>query len=355
MSSATSLICYREADVAHLTVERANEPRVWQHLAYLDSQSHFSDALKDAAQFGIRYVLVGIPEDIGPRANCGLGGATQGWQAFLKRFLNIASNQFLDASKILLLGEVDCRDLQQAADQLTNQGKDLQQLRELCELVDQRVAEVLSAIFSAGLEPLVIGGGHNNAYGILKGLHRAKQTQVNAINCDPHADFRSREGRHSGNSFSYAYHEGILSQYHVIGLHEQKNNQAIISGLCDAGATFNSYQELYVRRTTNLTQACERALQRFNSKLPLGIEVDVDCISGMPVSAFTNCGMSVSDVEHFVHLGASQKQAAYLHLCEAAPGNHANGLAQGMNEAGQVLSALVCSYLQARQARHLVP
>ena len=33
--------------------------------------------------FGIKYVLVGIPEDIGPRANVGNGGAELGWQAFL--------------------------------------------------------------------------------------------------------------------------------------------------------------------------------------------------------------------------------------------------------------------------------
>lgn len=345
------LICYRESDIASLTVARENEVRVWQQLAFLDPNSHYTDALKDAADFGIRYVLVGICEDIGPRANCGNGGATGGWQAFLKRFLNIASNQFLDASKVLLLGEVDCQDLQQAADLLAPHEPDtLNTLRELCELVDQRVSDVLEAIFKAGLEPIVIGGGHNNAYGILNGLNRAKQCKINAINFDPHADFRPREGRHSGNPFSYAYHEGILGQYHVIGMHEQKNNQHIINGLKQAGASFTSYQDILVRRTIDLTTACQQALARFDRNAPLGVEVDVDAISFMPVSAFTNCGFLANDAEHFVHLAAKEKQAAYLHLCEAAPRNHPNGLVQGQAEAGQVLSGLVCSYLQARQS-----
>lgn len=346
------LICYRESDIASLTVTRDNELRVWQELAFLDPNSHYTDALKDAADFGIRYVLIGICEDIGPRANCGQGGATDGWQAFLKRFLNIASNQFLDASKVLLLGEVDCRELQQAADLLPPNSPDtLKTLRELCELVDQRVSDVLEAIFAAGLEPIVIGGGHNNAYGILNGLYRAKQSKANAINFDPHADFRPLEGRHSGNPFSYAYHEQLLAQYHVIGLHEQKNNQHIINGLKQAGASFTSYQDILVRRRIDLTRACQNALAGFNPALPLGVEVDVDAISFMPVSAFTNCGFAAHDAEHFVYLAASEKQAAYLHLCEAAPRNHPAGLAQGQVEAGQVLTALVCSYLQARQAR----
>ncbi|CCQ10831.1 Formiminoglutamase [Pseudoalteromonas luteoviolacea B = ATCC 29581] len=346
------LICYRESDIAPLTSTRANEMKVWQQLAFLDPHAHYTDALKDAADFGIRYVLVGICEDIGPRANCGLGGATEGWKAFLKRFLNLASNQFLDAGKVLLLGEVDCRDLQNAAELIkSNDANSLETLRELCSLVDLRVSEVLEAIFQAGLEPIVIGGGHNNAYGIIKGLHRARQIKVNAINFDPHADFRPQEGRHSGNGFSYAYHEGALSQYHVVGLHEQKNNQHIIKGLHDAGASYTTYQALQVRRSISLTHACQHALKQFDPMLPLGVEVDVDAISGVPVSAYTNCGFSVSDAEHFVHLAASEKQAAYLHLCEAAPSNHPHGLNQGLNETGQVLSALVCAYLQARQVK----
>lgn len=349
---SSPLICYRESDIESYTVARANEIRVWQQVAFLDPNSHYTDALKDAADFGIRYVLVGIAEDIGPRANCGLGGATEGWKAFLKRFLNIASNQFLDAGKVLLLGEIDCRDLQHAADLIkSGEADELKTLRDLCELLDQRVSEVLTAIFKAGLEPIVIGGGHNNAYGIINGLNRARQQKVNAINFDPHADFRPLEGRHSGNGFSYAHQHKLLAHYHVIGMHEQKNNQHILNGLHEANAGYTSYQDILVRRKLNLTTACKQALLDFDARLPLGVEVDVDAISGVPVSAFTNCGFTANDAEHFVHLAASEKHAAYLHLCEAAPGNHPLGMAQGMNEAGQVLSALVCSYLQARQAR----
>ena len=49
---------------------------------------------------------------------------------------------------------------------------------------------------------------------------------VAAVNLDPHADFRATEGRHSGNGFSYAYMDGALGFYHVVGLHPGKNRPA---------------------------------------------------------------------------------------------------------------------------------
>ena len=79
-----------------------------------------------------------------------------------------------------------------------------------------------------------------------------------------------------------------------------------------------------------------------------GIELDTDAITGMPVSAYNSCGVSVQQAEHFVYLLASQAQSRYLHLAEAAPTQHPAGLAAGMNDAGQILTALVCAFLFAK-------
>lgn len=342
---------YDEAAVKHLCVRRANEQKAWQALALLDTHTNAPQALIDAKQFGIRYVLVGVCEDIGPRANLGNGGSHQAWQAFLKRFLNQTHNQFLNHERVLLLGEVELDDINQQAAHLDNKNDaDLAQLRQLCVDIDTRVERVLAMIFAAGLEPIVIGGGHNNCLGILRALSKQHAKPVNAINLDPHADFRECEGRHSGNGFRYAYSESHLAQYHVIGLHEFKNNQAILNALKDANFLFDSYQDIQVRRTIDLSTACKHALARFDSA-PLGVEVDLDSISLMPVSAYTNCGFSVSDAEHFVHLAARHVHASYLHLCEGAPSQHPVGLEAGINDAGQIITALVNAYLQARESQ----
>jgi formiminoglutamase len=83
---------------------------------------------------------------------------------------------------------------------------------------------------------------------------------------------------------------------------------------------------------------------------PLGIELDTDSISMMPVSAFTNCGLTVASAERYVYYFASLPQSRYLHLAEAAPSQHPAGLAAGMSETGQVLTALVLAFIQAKTA-----
>ena len=81
----------------------------------------------------------------------------------------------------------------------------------------------------------------------------------------------------------------------------------------------------------------------------IGIEVDTDSISLMPVSAFTNCGISVQSAEQFVYQLARLPRSRYLHLAEAAPAQHPAGLSAGLNEAGQVLCALVFAFIQGKQ------
>ena len=61
-------------------------------------------------QSDARFVLLGIPEDIGVRANLGQAGADTGWLAFLQSFLNMQSNDFLDGHEMMLLGHFDFGD-----------------------------------------------------------------------------------------------------------------------------------------------------------------------------------------------------------------------------------------------------
>lgn len=347
-----NLTIYTEQSISNLCQSRAGEQRVWQSISFINQQQSLFDALTDASAYGIKYVLLGIPEDIGPRANLGNGGAELGWQAFLAKFLNLQANQFIASNKVLLLGEVDCIDIMKRGKGLSNQDPvELDSLRSLCGEIDDIASPILKVIFDAGLEPIVIGGGHNNCYPIIKALSESTEQACCAINLDPHADFRAIEGRHSGNGFSYAYQQNYLRDYHVIAMHELKNNQAIIDGMHDAEFSFDSYQAIKVRQEISLTDANQAALARMQSyQLPMGIEVDVDSISYMPVSAFTNCGLAVYEAEQFVYQLALSPYTRYLHLCEAAPSEHANGVNQGSNEAGQILAALVASYLSGREA-----
>ena len=330
---------------------RDGEQRLGQALNLPEPALNLAEQLAQSKAEGCRFVLLGVPEDIGPRANLGLGGADKGWTAFLSKFVNLQSNHFIAAGQILLLGEIQCADLQQQASTLDiSQPQQLSQLRQLLEVLDHRVATVVQAIFDAGLLPVVIGGGHNNSYPIIKALSQASGQQVNCANLDPHSDFRPLEGRHSGNGFSYAWQDGMLKHYFVLGLHELKNSAATLAQLQQAGGEFCSYQRIFVRQELNYQQALDMCIDNVVlGNGDIGIEVDTDSISLMPVSAFTNCGISVQAAEQFVYQLAKLPRSRYLHLAEAAPLQHPAGLAAGINEAGQVLSALVLAFMQGKK------
>ena len=53
------------------------------------SCAELRDGLRALAAGGARYAVLGIPEDIGPQANLGRGGAGGAWDAFLPFFLNM--------------------------------------------------------------------------------------------------------------------------------------------------------------------------------------------------------------------------------------------------------------------------
>lgn len=148
-----------------------------------------SSSIKEA-----KYVLIGIEENLGPQANGGFSGAENAFNAFLKRFLNMQSNRFLTGNELAMIGSI----------QQTTNFKNIEAAKSAINELDLLVEKVLKPYILKGLIPIVIGGGHNNAYPIIKTVSEAANKAIDVINLDPHADCRALEGRHSGNSFSYA-------------------------------------------------------------------------------------------------------------------------------------------------------
>lgn len=322
--------------VAHYTASRAGEQKLG------DQQQRIADlslaAMKEA---GIEYVVLGIPEDIGPRANLGNPGATNGWPAFLAAFLNLQANSLIPWQHLAVLGAFDF-----SAQQATSHTPDcdITQLRNLCADIDEQVADVLQAIFDAQLTPIIIGGGHNNAYPIIKACSQSEAMPLAVCNLDPHSDFRAMEGRHSGNPFRYAQHEGFLKRYMVLGLHEQKNNQDALDAMALSGFPWISIQNSLWNKMVNFDQCLEdTAKYLMHSGLPVGIELDVDGISHMPASAITATGFPYEEALYYVAEMSRIPRIKYLHLAEAAP-NHHNS--QEMRMAGQILSELVCMFIK---------
>lgn len=329
---------------------RAGETKVGQQLLTIDSND-IESSLIALQKNGAKFVIVGIPEDIGPRANLGRGGADKGWDAFLSHFLNLQHNEFIKSEEIILLGHVQCQDLQQQSNKLAlNKSVDLTTIRELVAQLDERVSTVIKLVSSLDLTPIVIGGGHNNALPIIQGIVAAKNTPIAAVNLDPHTDFRGLEGRHSGNGFSYAAQNKLLSHYYCLGMNELKNSAENIRQLKLHGFEFTSIQQIVHSRQISFEQAVASAQQYLlASNQPIGIELDVDSIAYMPASAYTNAGFSLADASYYVHQMAQIPATCYLHLAEGAPCQHPSGIDAGFSDVGQGLSTLVSCFIQSKQ------
>jgi formiminoglutamase len=157
----------------------------------------------------------------------------------------------------------------------------------------------------------------------------AKNKKLAVVNLDAHADLRSTEVRHSGNSFSTALAEGTLLHYSVLGLHEGYNNTFILEELKN-DQIFHSFYESYLFQQRDLMEDLVNILRHFHTDTQVGLEIDMDSIAYMPSSALSPSGWTLDQVRKFTHLFVkTQKQVAYLNLTEAAPVSETDTLIVG--------------------------
>src|SRR3970040_949277 len=223
-----------------------------------------------------KYVLLGIPEDIGIRANYGRPGAASAWDSAIKSIANIQHNRVCKGSQLIVLGQVNVCDEMKEVEHLDfHDVDDRSKLSQLVERIDKDVSHIIFNIIKAGKTPIIIGGGHNNSYGNIKGAALAKGKPVNAINFDAHSDFRILEGRHSGNGFSYAYEEGFLKKYFVFGLHENYTSKSVLDLIkkTEDRVRYNTYDSLKIRKEKEFKQEMNNALAFIETDF-FGMQID---------------------------------------------------------------------------------
>ncbi len=275
-------------------------------------------ALKEAPQ---RYILLGIPEDVGVRANYGKPGASGAWDATLSSLCNIQQTQYCNADAVLVLGEIDCSQQMEAAAIMNPlDHKYAEKLGELVSQTDLLVSEVLEKIIAFGKIPVVIGGGHNNSFGNLKGASKALGHPVNCINFDAHTDYRALEHRHSGNGFSYAAKEGFLDKYFIFGLHRNYTSQPVFDAMAKVPDTvqFSFFEDISVHNKKSFAKALQEA-EAFTTKQHFGLEIDLDAVANMGSSAMTPSGFSLEECRCFTRYFSAKKTCTYIHICEGAP------------------------------------
>jgi formiminoglutamase len=312
------LIPFTINDLAKVTNHRSGEIKFGEKMMTIPKGVDPAVFLKTS---DAKYVLFGIPEDIGVRANFGRPGAASAWKSAIGSIANIQHNRFCKGNQILVLGHLNvCEEMEEVKHLNFNDVEDRAKLSQLVEKIDKDVSHIIFNIVKSGKIPIVIGGGHNNAYGNIKGTALAKGKAINAINFDAHSDFRILEGRHSGNGFSYAYEEGFLKKYFIFGLHENYTSKSVLDIIkkIEDRVRYNTYDSINIRKEKNFHQELLQASEFIQNDC-YGIEIDLDAIPNIASSAMTLSGFSIEELRQFVTYFGKNKNAAYLHICEGAP------------------------------------
>ena len=335
---------FTNKDLAQLTNYRSGELKFGEKVQLIPSGHSVTEFLStNEAQF----VLFGIPEDIGVQANGGRKGAASAWKDTVKSILNIQHNKFCKGSNLTILGYLDFQnEITMAANLEINQPEHRKELHTLVSTIDKEVCHLVSIIVKSGKIPIIIGGGHNNSYGNIKGSALAKGQKINAINLDAHTDFRALEGRHSGNGFSYAFDEGFLKKYFAFGLHENYNSKAIIEIFRknEESLQFNTYEEIKIRQTKRFSQELDDALAFIGDDY-FGIELDLDSLPNIASSAMTSTGFSLEDARRFVDFFGRNENSIYLHIAEGAP-NLAEEKSQHL--VGKLIAYLITDFMKSK-------
>jgi formiminoglutamase len=349
LSTMPHLKVYTKQDLLSLTRLRRFETKVGEQVLTVKNSGEIEEALNQTAA---KYVLFGIPEDLGAKGNFGIGGADTLWIPFLQSMLNVQSNDFFDGGEILLIGHFDFGDMQYLIDTTAKSEEEkVEAYRHAVNTIDDEVEQLVKMITEAKKIPIVIGGGHNNSYplikGAAKGWHKAgvlQLAQINCINLDAHADYRPMEGRHSGNAFRYAEEDGYLQKYCVIGLHENYLPQNVwIDMVNNPFIDCITYEDIFVHEKRTFMQAVSHATG-FTEDTLTGIDLDLDAIQNTLSSAMTPVGITPVHARQFISFAAADSKAAYLHICEGA-----TRLNDGRTDAtsGKLISYLVTDFIKA--------
>lgn len=342
---------YTKEDILSLTNTRKYETRIGERVQVVQSQDEIKTAI---AQSTAPYVLFGIPENIGTQANKGSGGADALWLPFLQQFLNLQSNDFFDGNEVLVLGHFDFGSIQYVIDTTAKTDEEkMLAFRHAVISIDDAVEEMVKHVIAAGKFPLVVGGGHNSTYPLIKGsaksLHKLGHiplAQINCISLDGDANYNPLEGRHSGNAIRYAEEDGYLQKYCVIALQENflPQNQwiDIVNNPFFDCITF---EDIFIHEKRSFKQAVAHAVE-FSEGAYSGIDLDLSIIQNGPATSDFFEGVSVTNARQYAVYTASFAKPAYFFICCGA-GN----LFDNKHDItfGGVIASLITDFIKAHK------
>jgi formiminoglutamase len=263
-----------------------------------------------------RAVLVGFPQDEGVRRNGGRTGAALAPQEIRRWLGRLGPWDPVSGNDLAALPPLD-------AGNVHTSGLTLEESQEA-------LGEVVAGILGSGAVPVVLGGGHETAYGHYLGYARANLPS-GVINLDAHLDVRpTLEGRgNSGTAFrqmmEHPEHPLPGKRYACLGVQPHAVSRAHVDYARGQECVIHFADDCRTGLAERFRVEASR-LARGKGRVYLSVDADVLDVSVMPgVSAPNVAGLGTGAVAEVMRLAGSTPAVASVDLVEVNPTHDANG------------------------------
>lgn len=209
-------------------VEEVGDSRRWHHVMR---------PFDERARGGV--ALIGFAVDEGVRRNGGRVGAAQGPNALRAALANMPVQS---ESSLWDAGDVVC-----------DEGA--------LELAQDALGERVATVMAQRCRPVVLGGGHEMAWGTFQGVVRAlpRNDRLLIVNIDAHFDLRMASQANSGTPFRQMAEWCAANtrpfDYHVLGISRFGNTRALFDRAEALGVTFVLDEQLQDASAVTKAQA----------------------------------------------------------------------------------------------------
>jgi len=251
--------------------------------------------------------LLGFGSEEGVRRNQGRPGAAAGPTALRKA---LAGLPWARSPSLPLL---DAGDLRPA-------GKDL-------ETAQAKLAQEIQRLHYAQLRPLILGGGHETAWGSYWGLRQAvgPKTKLGIINLDAHFDLRQpAPTANSGTPFfqaaQWCQEQGGEFAYCCLGIQEMSNPASLFATAESLGVQWVSAAQIQ-QEPASTWEAKVDAFVASQDWIYLTLDLDAFAAPFAPgVSAPSVLGLDPRRMLNVLERIAASGKLALLDICELNPG-----------------------------------
>lgn len=278
-----------------------------QNKLYLHEKVDFKTFVEFTGVEESAIALIGYCCDEGVKRNLGRPGAANGPDA-IRMALAKMPNHLSDKITLVDVGNIHCVETEMEAAQ-------------------DQLAHAITELLQAHIFPIVLGGGHDMAYGHYNGIRRylsAQNKTIGILNFDAHFDLRSNDnGNNSGTPFYQiaqdCKQDGIPFRYLCLGIRKDANTKLLFQTAEDLSVHYVENERFNLHHLQTIKSEVAGFIQTVDC---IYTTIDLDGFSSAyapGVSAASPMGFTPDMVLEILKIIVDSKKLVSLDIAELNP------------------------------------